>query len=141
MRQITFASAAYLTKKKKTRREKFLEEMDQAIPWGDLLRLTEKHYRKVSDSGRPKMPAERMLRVYFLQQWFNLSDPGAEEALYDITSMRMFARIELGQDAAGELLCSGALPPSHSCSSAPLATIVFSDFSPKSWRKNQSTRC
>ena len=98
MRQITFASAAYLTKKKRTRREKFLEEMDQAIPWGDLLRLTEKHYRKVSENGRPKMPVERMLRVYFLQQWFNLSDPGAEEALYDITSMRMFARIELGQD-------------------------------------------
>ena len=77
---MTFASAAYLTKKKKTRREEFLEEMDRAIPWKDLLRIVEQQYRKEGDNGRPKMPAERMLRIYFLQQWFNLSDPGAEEA-------------------------------------------------------------
>ena len=73
--------------------------MDKAIPWEDLLRIVERRYRKVGDNGRPKMPAERMLRIYFLQQWFNLSDPGAEEALYDRVSMRMFAGIELGTDA------------------------------------------
>lgn len=73
--------------------------MDKAIPWGDLLRIVNRRYRKVAENGRPKMPSERMLRIYFLQQWFNLSDPGAEEALYDITSMRMFAGIELGQEA------------------------------------------
>lgn len=98
MTQITLASLPYLTKKKKTRREQFLEEMDKAIPWEDLLRIVERRYRKMDDNGRPKMPAERMLRIYFLQQWFNLSDPGAEEALYDIVSMRMFAGIELGQE-------------------------------------------
>ena len=99
MTQITLASAPYLTKKKKTRREQFLEEMDEAMPWGDLLRIVNRRYRKVDENGRPKMPAERMLRIYFLQQWFNLSDPGAEEALYDSASMRMFAGIELGQEA------------------------------------------
>jgi len=99
MTQITLASLPYLTKKKKTRREQFLEEMDKAIPWKDLLRIISRHYQKVDDNGRPKMPAERMLRIYFLQQWFNLSDPGAEESLYDSTSMRMFAGIELGQEA------------------------------------------
>lgn len=98
MTQITLSSAPYLAKKKQTRREQFLKEMDRAVPWGDLLRIVDRHYRKVDDNGRPKMPSELMLRIYFLQQWFNLSDPGAEEALYDIVSMRMFARIELGQD-------------------------------------------
>jgi IS5 family transposase len=72
--------------------------MDKAIPWEDLLRIVDRRYRKVDDNGRPKMPAERMLRIYFLQQWFNLSDPGAEEALYDSASMRMFSGIELGQE-------------------------------------------
>lgn len=95
---MTLATQPYLTKKKKTRREQFLEEMDKALPWKDLLRIVEQRYHKADNNGRPKMPAERMLRIYFLQQWFNLSDPGAEEALYDITSMRMFAKIELGQE-------------------------------------------
>ena len=72
--------------------------MEEAIPWEDLLRIVNRYYRRADDNGRPKMPAERMLRIYFLQQWFNLSDPGAEEALYDSASMRMFARIELGQE-------------------------------------------
>lgn len=99
MKQLTFASAAYLSKKKRTRREQFLEEMDKAIPWTDLLRLINRYYGKVDDNGRPKMPSERMLRIYFLQQWFNLSDPGAEEALYDSCSMRMFAGVELGEEA------------------------------------------
>ena len=84
MKQITLASLPYLTKKKKTKRELFLEEMESALLWGDLLRIVDKRYRKEDDNGRPKMPAEMMLRIYFLQQWFNLSDPGAEEALYDI---------------------------------------------------------
>jgi IS5 family transposase len=98
MTQLTLANQPYLTKKKTTKREQFLKEMDQALPWKELLRIISKRYRRESDNGRPKMPAERMLRVYFLQQWFNLSDPGAEEALYDIVSMRMFAGIELGED-------------------------------------------
>ena len=99
MTQITLASVPYLTKKKQTRRERFLEEMNQAIPWEELLKIVNRRYRKLDENGRPKMPAERMLRIYFLQQWFNLSDPGVEEALYDSSSMRMFAGIELGQES------------------------------------------
>lgn len=98
MTQISLASLPYLSKKKTTKREQFLAEMEKAVPWKELLKIVQKRYRKADDNGRPKMPAQRMLRIYFLQQWFNLSDPGAEEALYDIASMRLFAGIELGQD-------------------------------------------
>jgi len=67
---------------KKTRRAVFLEEMNQVVPWRELCALIEPHYPKAG-SGRPPIGVERMLRTYFLQQWFNLSDPGVEEALYD----------------------------------------------------------
>ncbi|AXI53271.1 IS5/IS1182 family transposase [Sulfitobacter sp. JL08] len=86
-------------KKKVTRREKFLSEMDAVVPWGRLLALIEPHYPKVgSKGGRPPMPLETMLRVYFLQSWYALSDPMAEESLYDSEAMRRFAGIELGDD-------------------------------------------
>jgi len=81
---------------KTTRREKFLTEMDRIVPWCELCALIEPVYPKAGD-GRPPKELEMMLRVYFLQQWFNLSDPGAEEALYDSSSMRRFAGIDLGQ--------------------------------------------
>ena len=96
-RQRTFASMAWNTKGKVTRREQFLAEMDAVIPWARLLRLIEPHYPKAGD-GRQPLGLEKMLRVYFLQQWFNLSDPGAEDAIYDSESMRRFARVELGED-------------------------------------------
>ncbi len=86
-------------KKKVTRREKFLSEMNTAVPWGRLLALIEPHYPKVGPKGgRPPMPLETMLRVYFLQNWYALSDPMAEESLYDSEAMRRFAEIELGDD-------------------------------------------
>jgi IS5 family transposase len=81
---------------KTTRREKFLTEMDRIVPWCELCALIEPVYPKAGD-GRPPKELEMMLRVYFLQQWFNLSDPGAEEALYDSSSMRRFAGIDLGE--------------------------------------------
>jgi len=93
----TFASLAYENKKKRTRREKFLEEMDQVIPWGDLLKIVRKRYPK-KGNGRQPMPVERMLRIYFLQQWYGLSDPAMEDSLYDSESMRRFARIDLEAD-------------------------------------------
>ena len=99
MNQLTLASLPYLTKKKVTRRERFLDEMEQSIPWEELLKILSKHYREDAECGRPKMPALAMLRIYFLQQWFQLSDPGAEEALYDSAAMRKFVGLELGQDA------------------------------------------
>ena len=73
--RVSFASLAFENKKKKTRREKFLEEMDRVIPWGTLLKVIEKHYPKAGN-GRQPMPMERMLRIYFLQKWYGLSDPG-----------------------------------------------------------------
>jgi IS5 family transposase len=95
--QPTFAALAFANKKKKTRREKFLEEMEQVVPWAKLRRVVEKHYPRAGN-GRPPMGLEKMLRIYFLQQWFNLSDPAMEDALYDIESLRRFVGIELGQD-------------------------------------------
>jgi IS5 family transposase len=96
-KQQTFAGLAWQNKGKKTRRERFLSEMDAIIPWRQLLELIEPHYPKAGN-GRPPLGLEKMLRIYFLQIWFNLSDPGAEEAIYDSESMRRFARIELSED-------------------------------------------
>jgi IS5 family transposase len=98
MGQLSFSSLDYAAKKKRTKREKFLCEMNEVVPWERLVRLIEPHYPKPGNGRRP-MPLLVMLKIYFLQQWYNLSDPGAEEALYDIQSMRGFAGIELGRDA------------------------------------------
>jgi IS5 family transposase len=86
-------------KKKVTRREQFLSEMEAVVPWGRLVALIAPHYPKAgSKGGRHPMPLETMLRVYFLQNWYALSDPMAEETLYDSEAMRRFAGIELGDD-------------------------------------------
>ena len=81
MKQITFASIAYTHKKVTTKREAFLNEMERVVPWSRLLKLIEPYYPKAGN-GRPPMPMETMLRIYFLQQWYSLSDQAAEEALY-----------------------------------------------------------
>ena len=86
---------------KTTRRAQFLAEMERVVPWSELCAVIEPVYPKAgADGGRPTIPLERMLRVYFLQQWFNLSDPAVEEALYDSAAMRSFAGIDLGREAA-----------------------------------------
>lgn len=104
MRQATFSSSGFDRYAKQTRREKFLEEMNGLVPWAKLVRLIEPHYPKAAGAGtkggRPPVGIERMLRMYFLQHWFNLSDPQAEEALYDSLSMRAFVGIDLGREAA-----------------------------------------
>jgi IS5 family transposase len=82
---------------KKTRRAQFLEEMEQVVPWAKLCALIEPHYPKAGN-GRPAVGVERMLRIYFLQQWFNLSDPAVEEVLYDSSGMRDFVGIDLGRE-------------------------------------------
>lgn len=85
---------------KTTRRAKFLAEMDRVVPWRELTAAIEPVYPNVGPAGgRPPVALERMLRIYFLQQWFNLSDPAVEEALYDSETMRRFAGIDLGQEA------------------------------------------
>lgn len=99
MEQQSLSLIGHFHKGKKLRREQFLQEMDQVVPWERLRALIEPHYPKTNGAGgRPPLPLERMLRIYFLQQWYNLSDPGAEEILYDSVSMRRFARIETDAD-------------------------------------------
>src|SRR5208282_3054672 len=95
--QRTFASLASNGKGKVTRRERFLAEMDGVIPWARQLGLIEPHYPRAGH-GRQPSGLEKMMRIYFLQQWFNLSDPQAEDALYDSESMRRFVGVELGDD-------------------------------------------
>lgn len=98
--QRTFAGLAYSDKKKVTRRERFLAEMNAVIPWADLRGLIAPHYPKAhAGAGRPAMPLETMLRLYCLQQWFDLSDPAAEDALYDSEAMRRFVGVELTDEA------------------------------------------
>jgi IS5 family transposase len=100
MRQVTLASQGTFERfSKKTRREKFLEEMDGVMPWRELQSLIEPYYPK-EGSGRPPVGLSIMLRIYFLQHWFNLSDPAAEEALYDSPALRRFAGVDLGRAAA-----------------------------------------
>jgi len=97
MRQVTLATAGFERYAKTTRRATFLSEMDQVVPWPGLCALIEPYYPKPGN-GRPPIGVERMLRIYFPQQWFDLSDPGVEEALYDSLAMRRFAGIDLGRE-------------------------------------------
>ena len=99
MKQMTLATAGFERYRKTTRRVTFLAEMEQVVPWRDLCRLVEPVYPKAG-KGRPPVGLERMLRIYFLQHWFNLSDPAVEEALYDSQSMRRFVGIDLGREPA-----------------------------------------
>lgn len=81
---------------KTTRRAKFLADMDRIIPWPEMTSPVATVYPKISEQGgRPPIPLERMLRIYFLQLWFNLSDPAVEEELYDSAAMRSFVGIDL----------------------------------------------
>lgn len=97
-KQRTFALLAWSTKGKVTRRERFLAEMDQVMPWPALLAVIAPHYPKAG-RGRQPLGLETMLRLYFVQQWFNLSDPAAEDALYDSESIRRFVGVELSENA------------------------------------------
>lgn len=97
--QLSLSMTGYFDKGKKTRRERFLAEMDQVVPWSRLCAVIEPHYPKGSHrGGRPPLPLERMFRIYCLQQWYNLSDPGTEEALYDSITMRQFAGVSTDAD-------------------------------------------
>ena len=92
--QPSFSQAEFATKKKTTRREKFLARMEALIPWTQLLAVLEPFYPK-GQRGRPPIGLERMLRVYFLQQWYGLADEAIEDALYDSQALQGFARIDL----------------------------------------------
>jgi len=95
--QMTLATNPFERFSKITRREAFLREMHRIVPWKRLFNIVKPHYPK-GEQGRPPIGIDRMLRIYFLQQWFTLSDPGVEEALYESRSMRAFAGIDLGRE-------------------------------------------
>ena len=94
MKQSSFSDLEYQSKKKTTRKERFLSEMDSILPWKLLLKPIRNHYPKAGN-GRPPMALETMLRIYFMQQWYQLSDPAMEDSLYDIEAMRRFAQVTL----------------------------------------------
>lgn len=98
--QATFAEVGFEKHYKPTRRERFLNEMEQVVPWKELCALIEPFYPKNDGAGRPVVGLERMLRIYFLQHWFNLSDPAVEDSLYDSRAMRAFVGIDLGREGA-----------------------------------------
>ncbi len=100
MRQTTLSDAGFDKYRKKTRKERFLDDMEKIIPWAELAEAIEPFYPKPKGAGRRPVGVERMLRIHFLQHWFNLSDPAAEEALYDSRAMRRFVGIDLGREPA-----------------------------------------
>jgi len=97
MRQLTLATANFDKHSKPTRRAAFLAEMERVVPWRELCAVVEPFYPKPGN-GRPPVGLERMLRLHLLQHWFNLSDPAAEEALYESVSMRQFVGVDLGRE-------------------------------------------
>src|SRR6201997_2592838 len=100
VQQITLANQPGFEKyARKSRREEVLNVMDVVVPWRELEAKIEPHYPKAGN-GRQPVGLSIMLRVYFLQQWFNLSDPGAEDALYESPVLRRFAGVDLGRAAA-----------------------------------------
>ena len=110
MRQMTFSDSGFEIHSKQTRRRRFLDEMDTIVPWQKLCRLIDPHYPK-GERGRPPIGIERMLRIYFLQVWFNLSDPAAEDALYGSAAMRALAGVDRGasQRRTGRRSASSAI--------------------------------
>jgi transposase, IS5 family len=98
MRQRSLSASGFEKYQKKTRKQQFLEEMEVIIPWQELAAAIEPYYPKPEGTGRRPVGIERMLRIHLLQHWFNLSDPAAEEALYDSRALREFVGIDLGTE-------------------------------------------
>lgn len=101
MKQMSLAAGnAFAKKRKTTRKQVLLQEMNQVVPWAEFVALIEPHARKPGAKGeRPAFAIETMLRIHFLQQWFTLSDPAMEEALYDVPLYRAFAGLDIGAEA------------------------------------------
>lgn len=111
MKQQTLAMAedqGFEQYRKPTRRDQFLETMNRIMPWVALCMVIEPHYPKLGN-GRPPVGLERMLRIHFLQHWFNLADLACEEALYDSASLGRFAGIDLGREAVQPACCVSAI--------------------------------
>ena len=99
MKQMSLSTTGFERKTKRTRKREFLDEMNLVVPWAELVGLIAPHApARGAKGGRPPFAVETMLRIHFLQQWFNLSDPAMEEALYDTPMFREFARLDMGED-------------------------------------------
>jgi len=98
MRQTSIQDGSFAKYHKRTRKEVFLSQMDRIIPWPELAAVIDPYYPKPKGAGRRPIGIERMLRIHFMQHWFNLSDPGMEEALYDMPCLREFARVDIGTE-------------------------------------------
>ena len=96
--QTSFSELEYNEKKRQTRRDQFLNQMEQQVPWKEWLALIEPVYPK-GERGRPPIGCEKMLRLYLLQAWYNLSDEGMEDAVYDSQALRKFSRIDLTNES------------------------------------------
>ena len=100
MKQLTLSSAGFDQFSKKTRKERFLEQMNAVIPWRELVQMIEPFFPNPKGPGRRPVSLEYMLRILFLQHWYKLTDPGVEEALYDVAVFRRFVGIDLGREPA-----------------------------------------
>ena len=98
MKQETLSDMEYSYRKKKTKREEFLEIMEEIIPWEEWVGIIRPYYPE-GKRGRPPIDMEVILRMYLLQVWFNLSDPGTEDAIYDSYAMRKFTGINFMTDS------------------------------------------
>ncbi|MCM3565715.1 IS5 family transposase [Hydrogenophaga intermedia] len=99
MKQMSLGESGYERKTKRTRKREFLDEMNLVVPWAELVALIAPHAPAPgAKGGRPPFAVETMLRIHFLQQWFNLSDPAMEEALYDTPMFREFAGLDMGEE-------------------------------------------
>ncbi|MCA8917360.1 MAG: IS5 family transposase [Planctomycetes bacterium] len=98
MKQISFSQVEFERKKRMTRRERFLADMEKVVPWAELMAVIEPHY-PTGKRGRPPVDLARMLRVYCVQQWYGLSDEGVEDAITDSQALRAFVGIDLAREA------------------------------------------
>jgi IS5 family transposase len=93
--QLSFADSEFINKRRQTRKEKFLGRMEMLVPWQRLEAVTEPYYPKAGN-GRPPYPLSMILRIHCMQQWYSMSDPAMEDALYEISPIRLFAGIQSG---------------------------------------------
>ena len=124
--QISFSEAEFTGKKKVTRRERFLAELEKLVPWAELTAVIAPYYPKGEGRGRRPIGLERMLRMYLVQQCFGLSDEGCEDALYDSQAIRRFVRIDLSHESAPDattLLKFRRLLEKHQLTERIFATI------------------
>lgn len=125
MKQTSFAQAEFAAKRKTTRRERFLAEMEQAVPWSRLLKALSPHYYPDSRGkrGRPPIPLRRMLRMYFVQQWYALADEALEDAIYDSQALRNFVGIDLAVESVPD--ATTLLKFRHLLEKQALTQVIF----------------